>query len=115
MKSSRQIEKIVGRARAGAGRVTDERILTDAGDALANSTANRPQALRPGPTIWRFIMESKVTRYSAAAVVALAIGPGSTRSPLEHRRTGVSSGQRSSRKSVRCARSFISQNTSFRR
>jgi hypothetical protein len=72
MKSSRQIEKIVGRARAKAGRATDERILIDAGVALTNSLHNRPQALRPGPTIWRFIMESKITRYSAAAVVTLA-------------------------------------------
>jgi hypothetical protein len=72
MKSSRQIEEIVGRARARAGRATDERILTDAGDALANSSHNRPQAMRPGPILWRFIMESRVTRYSAAAVVALA-------------------------------------------
>jgi hypothetical protein len=73
MKSFRQIEKIVGCARARAGRVTDERILTDAGNALTNSTINRPQALRPGPTIWRFIMESKITRYSAAAVITLAM------------------------------------------
>ncbi|OHB80933.1 MAG: hypothetical protein A2Z38_09710 [Planctomycetes bacterium RBG_19FT_COMBO_48_8] len=72
MKPIRQIEKIVGRAQARAGRVTDARILTDAVNALTNSTINRPRALRPGPTIWRFIMESKVTRYSAAAVVALA-------------------------------------------
>jgi len=72
MKSSRQIEKIVGSARARAGRVTDERILTDADIALTNSSNNRPQALQPGPTIWRFIMESKITRYSAAAVVTLA-------------------------------------------
>jgi len=73
MKSPRQIEKIVGRAQAMAGRVTDEQILTDAVNALTNSTINRPQALRPGPTIWRFIMENKVTRYSAAAVVGLAV------------------------------------------
>jgi len=73
MKSSRQIEKTVGRARARAGRATDERILTDAGDALTHSLDNRPRALWPGPTIWRFIMESKITRYSAAAVVALAM------------------------------------------
>ena len=72
MKSSRQIEKIVGRARASAGRATDARILTDAVKALINSPINRPQASRPGPTIWRFIMESKITRYSAAAVVTLA-------------------------------------------
>jgi len=68
MKSSRQIEKIVGSAQAKAGRATDERILTDVGKALDN----RPQALRPGLTIWRFIMESKITRYSAATVVTLA-------------------------------------------
>jgi hypothetical protein len=73
MKSSRQIEKIVGRARAKAGRATDERILTDAGVALTNSSHNRPKALRPGPTIWRFIMENKITRYSAAAVIALTL------------------------------------------
>jgi len=29
-------------------------------------------AMRPGPTIWRIIMESKVTRYSAPAVIMLA-------------------------------------------
>jgi hypothetical protein len=73
MKSSKRIEKIVGRAQATAGRVTDARILTDAVNALTNSTINRPQASRPGPTIWRFIMESKVTRYSAAAVIVLAM------------------------------------------
>ena len=68
MKSLRQIEEIVGGARATAGRVTDERILTNAGNALHNQS----QALRPDSTIWRFIMESKITRYSAAAVVMLA-------------------------------------------
>ncbi|MFC1794620.1 hypothetical protein ACFL3Q_13645, partial [Planctomycetota bacterium] len=68
MKSSKQIEEIVGGARAKAGRVTDERILTDVGVALTNSSHNRPKALRPGPTIWRFIMESKITRYSVSAL-----------------------------------------------
>ena len=72
MKSSRQIEEVVGRARARAGRAIDEHILTDAEKTLANSSHNRLQAVRPGPTLWRIIMESKVTRYSAAAVVALA-------------------------------------------
>jgi hypothetical protein len=72
MKSPRQIKKIVGGARARAGRAIDERILTDARDALANFSHNRPEAARPGPSIWKMIMESKVTRYSAAAVVTLA-------------------------------------------
>jgi len=72
MKSPRQIEKIVGKAQAGAGRATDERILTDAEVALTNYSDNRPQASRPGLTIWRIIMESKVTKYSAVAVVTLA-------------------------------------------
>jgi hypothetical protein len=72
MKSSRQIEKIVGRARASAGGVTDERILTDATAALTHSSQNRPQAMRPGPILWRIIMESKITRYTAAAVIILA-------------------------------------------
>jgi hypothetical protein len=73
MKSSKRIENIVGRAQARAGPVTDARILTDAVNALTNSTISRPQALRPGPTIWRLIMESKITRYSAAAVIVLAM------------------------------------------
>ena len=73
MKSLKQIEKIIGRAQVRAGRVIDERILTDAVNALTNSTIDRPQTLRPGPTIWRFIMESKITRYSAATVIVLAM------------------------------------------
>jgi hypothetical protein len=72
MKSFRKIEKTVGRARAKAGQAIDKRILSDTSIALTNSSHNRPQTLPPGPTIWRFIMESKVTKYSAAAVVALA-------------------------------------------
>ncbi len=72
MKSSRQIEETVGRARAKAGRTTDERILTDAVAALTKASNEGLQASRPGPTVWRIIMESKVTRYSAAAVVTLA-------------------------------------------
>jgi hypothetical protein len=72
MKSSKQIEKIVGKAQAKAGRSIDERILTDAEVALTNFSHDRPKALRPGPTTWRSIMESKITRYSAAAVVTLA-------------------------------------------
>jgi len=72
MKSSRQIEEIVGGARAKAGRAIDEHILTNAENALKNSRHNRPEALQAGLTFWRTIMESKVTRYSAAAVIVLA-------------------------------------------
>jgi len=73
MKSSRQIKKIVGGARARAGRAIDEHILTDAGDALKNSSHNRPEATRPGLMIWRIIMENKVTRYSAAVIILAAV------------------------------------------
>ena len=72
MKSSDETERIVGQARLDADQVTDARILGDADKALADSTKSRPRALRAGPTIWRTIMESKATRYSAAAVVTLA-------------------------------------------
>ena len=72
MKSLRQVEQIVGRARLQADRATDERILGDAGAALAKTTDNRPPALPPGPTIWRTIMESKATRYSVAATILVA-------------------------------------------
>jgi hypothetical protein len=72
MKSARQVERIVGRARLMAGQATDARILSDAGAALANTTNNRPQASRPGPTIWRTIMRSKATKYSVAATILVA-------------------------------------------
>lgn len=73
MKSSREIEKTIGHARAKAGRATDERILTDAVAALTNPSNKGLQTLGPGPTIWRLIIESKITRYSAAAVIALTM------------------------------------------
>ena len=72
MKSSEQVERIVGQARLKADQRTDARILRDAGQTFVESVRNRPRAWRPGPTLWRFIMENKVTRYSAAAVITLA-------------------------------------------
>jgi outer membrane lipoprotein-sorting protein len=72
MKSARQVEQIIGRARLKADPATDALILRDAGAALARATDNRPQALPPGPTIWRMIMEKRITKYSVAAVIALA-------------------------------------------
>jgi len=72
MKSSRQVERLVGRARLTANQATDERILSDAGTALANTANNRPQAIPPGLTIWRTIMESKATKYSIAATILVA-------------------------------------------
>jgi hypothetical protein len=72
MKSARQVERLVGRARLPANATTDERILGDAGAALAQITDNRPPVLPGGPTIWRMLMESKATRYSAAATIVIA-------------------------------------------
>jgi hypothetical protein len=72
MKSARQVERIVGHARLPADQAADARILSDAGAALAQFTHNRPQALLPGPTLWRTIMESKATKYSVAATILVA-------------------------------------------
>ena len=72
MKSPRQVEQIVEQARLQADRTADERILGDARAALADRMNNRPQVPRTGPAIWRKIMESRVTRYSVAATIALA-------------------------------------------
>lgn len=71
MKSFRQVEQIVGRARLRADQTTDEHILGDARSALANTQDNRPQAAWPGPTLWRTIMDSRITKYSVAATVIL--------------------------------------------
>ena len=72
MKSSKQVEDIVRQARAKSSTAVDERILTDAIAASTNLSTHGRRTLRSGPTIWRLIMESKITRYSAAAVIALA-------------------------------------------
>ncbi len=48
----------------------DERILTDASAAMRQTRTNNQRATRM--SVWRKIMESRMTRYSAAAVVALA-------------------------------------------
>jgi len=84
VRSARQVEQIVGRARLRADGATDERILSRAGAALANTIANRPQALPPGPVLWRTIMKSPITRYSIAATILVAasvvlIGPFGSR------------------------------------
>jgi len=72
MKSPKQVEQIIGRARLQADLATDERILGAARAALADRMNHRPQTSGPGPALWRTIMESKVTRYSVAATVMLA-------------------------------------------
>ena len=72
MKSSRQVEQLIGCARVRTNQATDALILSEADRALVRYIKNRPQAPQPGPTIWRFIMQSRVTRYSAAAIVVLA-------------------------------------------
>jgi hypothetical protein len=71
MKSFREVEQMIDRARLRTDRTTDEQMLDDALAALAQTMNNRPQVLRPGRTLWRTIMESKATRYSAAALVAM--------------------------------------------
>ena len=70
MKSPEHVERIVERARLEADQATDARILRDAGAAFVESG---PPTRRSRPTLWRFIMERKVTRYSVAAVVILAL------------------------------------------
>ncbi|MBN1972751.1 MAG: hypothetical protein JW787_03880 [Sedimentisphaerales bacterium] len=72
MKSFRKIEKAVRHVRVMANRAIDERILTDAEVALIKSSHNQRQAKRSVKNLWRFIMESRVTKYSAAAVAVLA-------------------------------------------
>ena len=72
MKSFRKIEKTVGYARARTNRAIDECILKEAEVVLNNFSHNQILEKKPVKNLWRFIMESKVTRYSAAAIVALA-------------------------------------------
>ena len=72
MKSARQVKRMVGSARLKADEILDARILSEAGAALARTSNHGPQAIPPGPSVWRAIMESKVTRYSVAATIVVA-------------------------------------------
>jgi len=68
MKQS-EIEELVKKLNVKPGAKMYDRTLTDtlkAQEIQKKSTASRPN-------LWRFIMDSKVTRYSAAAVVALSM------------------------------------------
>lgn len=51
-----------------------EMLDTTRADMLAAQEKQRTKRAVSRPIVWRFIMESKVTRYSSAAVVAMALG-----------------------------------------
>lgn len=65
-----EIEELVKKLHVKPSAEMYGRTLTDTLEAQKTS---REKSAAHRPNVWRFIMESKVTRYSAAAVVALAM------------------------------------------
>jgi hypothetical protein len=65
-----EIERLVKKLHIKPGAEMYGRTLTDTLEV--HKTSSKKSAARR-PNIWRFIMESKVTRYSAAAVIALSM------------------------------------------
>lgn len=75
MNRPRKIKDLIRAAcRTGSGgsewTAADERILSDASAAMRQTRTDNQRVIRMG--VWRRIMENRMTRYSAAAVVTLA-------------------------------------------
>jgi outer membrane lipoprotein-sorting protein len=71
-----KIEKLAGRIQINRGLINEERILNDAADALERSVSARALAARL--SLWRTIMNSKITKFAAASVIIIAVTVAAT-------------------------------------
>ncbi len=71
MNNAENIEKLLKQTKIKTSAETDERILTAAESALKQSTARPAAANQPGPSIWRTIMKTKITKFAAVAVIII--------------------------------------------
>lgn len=71
MKSSDEIERIVGRARLETDTITDARVLHGASNAMGRACINNQRTTCLD--IWRTIMQNRRTRFAMVAVLAVAI------------------------------------------
>jgi len=74
MKSADEIERLAKKIRIKTSATTRERILANSKAALMKSTKDGPEVFRPGITIWRTIMTSRITKFATAAVIIIAVG-----------------------------------------
>ncbi len=65
------IERLAKQIRVKASATTRDRILADAQAALAKSTTPGTKAPKPGLSIWRIIMKSRITKLAAAALIII--------------------------------------------
>jgi hypothetical protein len=65
-----RIEKLARQIQVRPGVIDDDRIIADAENALERTTAARALAARL--SLWRTIMNSKITKFAAAAIVIIA-------------------------------------------
>ncbi|MHC4545485.1 MAG: LamG-like jellyroll fold domain-containing protein, partial [Planctomycetota bacterium] len=73
MKSADEIKQLAEKIRFKTSPATRDRILADAEAALMKSTKDRPDVFRPGLSIWRTIMKSRITKFATAAAIILAV------------------------------------------
>jgi hypothetical protein len=66
-----RIEKLARQIQIGPGVINDSRIIIDAETALERATSAR--ALVARMNLWRTIMNSRITKFAAAAVIIIAI------------------------------------------
>jgi len=71
MNSANQIERTIERLHIKTRAETDKRILDDAFAALEKSTQKRPLVIKP--SLWRIVVESRITKLVAAAAVLILI------------------------------------------
>jgi hypothetical protein len=73
MKPTEDIERLVRSARVKTSPAVDDRILTDAAEALARARRERSAARPSTFKLRRLLMQSRYTKYAAAAAVVAAV------------------------------------------
>jgi hypothetical protein len=71
MRPAEDIEKLIEKINDTTGADMDQKVLSDAMQALAES--KKTLSADTGPNKWRIIMRSRITKLAAAAVIAIAV------------------------------------------
>ncbi len=71
MKPADEIKRLIRESEITSGPAADERIVGDALDLLEKRRTSG--TARPHPALWRIIMQSRITKLAAAAVIVVAV------------------------------------------
>jgi len=72
MRSEKNIEKLVGKINVTPDTQMDRKTLNDI--LMAQEKTKTTSSANAQPNVWRIIMQSKITKFTAAAVVIIAVG-----------------------------------------